>query len=117
MIIDDELLRKNGLTKITTTQDTWNNIYSDYNSPICYPVPKTFELSFELDSDGVEKLQDALKCLDKTPDIETKSELLTMHQVNEAEGHNIFEKIDNYISGKNEKKTDTFVKMYKIKHR
>lgn len=115
MIIDEELLRKNGVTEITTPD--WSDIYSEKMGYYCYPIPDTFKLSFELDSDGVGKLQDALKCLDKTPDIETKSELLTMHQVEEAEGHNIFEKIVNYISGKNEKITDTFVKMYKIKHR
>lgn len=96
---DPELFKKNGATQISAN--------CEYGTP-------RYEVSFDLDSDGLNNLQNALNGLvykdDKT---QLKSEIMKMHSVWNTPGTTLHEKIDNYCNSNNKKVCGR----YKIKHR
>ena len=128
MDLNEELLRKIGVTEISYENNANIGYYDDCG---CVTNEPMFKLSLELDRDRLDAFQSTLAELNKnsnfkTDEMELKNELLTMHKVNECPGLNISEKIDNYLS----KDLDEFVSVgeqstceceiitrYKIKHR
>lgn len=109
---DTELFKKNGASQISACNDQYSGI--------------KYEVSFELDNNGLNNLQTALRGLEAKDDMtQLKTELVTMHGVNNSPGNTIEEKIDNYLSGwpgKSEKpETNTtnpyFLARYRFKHR
>ena len=90
---DTELFKKNGASLISACSDQYSGI--------------KYEVSFELDNNGLDNLQTALRGLEKKDDMtQLKTELATMHGVNNCPEETMTEKIDNYLSrwpGKSEK--------------
>ena len=111
---DTELFKKNGASQITACNDQYSGV--------------KYEVSFELDAPGLDNLQTALRGLeDKNDMTQLKTELATMHGVNNCPGNTIEEKIDNYLSKKAGKVEDPEAKTtnpyylalarYQFKHR
>lgn len=109
---DEELFRKNGASQITACNDQYSGV--------------KYEVSFELDNNGLNNLQTALRGLEAKDDMtQLKTELVTMHGVNNSPGNTIEEKIDNYLGrwpGKSEKpEANTtnpyYLARYRFKHR
>lgn len=108
---DTELFKKNGASQITACNDQYSGI--------------KYEVSFELDNNGLDNLQTALRGLEKKDDMtQLKTELATMHGVNNCPGETMTEKIDNYLSKKvgvanPEAKTTNpyYLARYQFKHR
>ena len=120
MHLDEELLRKAGVTEITYENDP--------NYGICYDDcaymanEPTFKLSLELDKNRLEDFQKAIEKLgEKTDEMELKSELLTMHELNASPGSYFSEKFDNYMEAKAGKtkivEEKNIIQRYKIKHK
>lgn len=96
---DSELFAKNGATQISAN--------SENGTP-------RYEVSFDLDSNGLHNLQNALEGLvHKDEMTEIKSEIIKMHDVHNAPGTTLHEKIDNYCSPNNKKVCGR----YQIKHK
>ena len=96
MQLNEELLKKVGVTEITYENDP---NYVRYDGRTCITNEPTFKLSLELDNRKLEDFQKAIEKLDKkTDEMELKNELLTMHNVNACPGLNISERIDNYLN-------------------
>lgn len=123
--LNEDLLRKNGVTQITAQTD---NVYLDTDdSCVSFGVgPTKYSVSLELDEAGLAKFSDALSAQENLDDItEFKRELATMHGVNACEGTTVKEKIDNYLEKTEPRKNNDCVKMtnpyyvikYKLKHR
>jgi len=107
-----ELFKKNGATQITACNDQYSGV--------------KYEVSFELDNNGLNNLQTALRSLETKDDMtQLKTELTTMHGVNNCPGNTIEAKIDNYLSrwpclsANPETKTTNpyYVDRYQFKHR
>lgn len=87
---DTELFKRNGASQITASSDQYSGI--------------KYEVSFELDAPGLDNLQTALRGLEAKDDVmQLKTELATMHGVNNSPGSTIEEKIDNYLDKKGKK--------------
>ena len=98
---DSELFARNGATQISANCE--------------YGMPR-YEVSFDLDSNGLHNLQSALSGLDHKDDMtEIKAEIITMHNVYNTPGNSLHEKIDNYCDSKNN--VTCTCGRYKIKHR
>ena len=106
---DEELFKKNGASQITACSDQYSGV--------------KYEISFELDNNGLDNLQTALRSLETKDDTtQLKTELTTMHGVNNSPGNTIEEKIDNYLNKKvAEPETKTtnpyYLARYQFKHR
>ena len=109
---DTELFKKNGASQISACNDQYSGI--------------KYEVSFELDNNGLNNLQTALRGLEAKDDMtQLKTELATMHGVNNSPGNTIEEKIDNYLDKKPGKvakpETNTtnpyYLARYRFKHR
>ena len=112
---DTELFKKNGASQITACNDQYSGI--------------KYEVSFELDNNGLDNLQTALRGLETKDDMtQLKTELLTMHEVNNCKGSTIDRRIDNYLEKKGKKinkaanpETNTtnpyYLARYQFKHR
>jgi hypothetical protein len=99
---DSELFARNGATLISACNS------QDYGL--------RYEVSFDLDSNGLQNLQSALNGLDHKDDMtEIKAEIITMHNVYNTPGDTLHEKIDNYCDSKNN--VTCTCGRYKIKHR
>ena len=87
---DTELFKRNGASQITACNDQYSGV--------------KYEISFELDNNGLDNLQTALRDLTTKDDMtQLKTELATMHGVNNCPGNTIEEKIDNYLDKKGKK--------------
>lgn len=117
--LDEELLRKAGVTEIT---------YENNQDCVCYDDcayvanEPTFKLSLELDKNKLENFQKIIEKLDeKTDEMELKNELLIMHEVNAYPGLNVSEKFDNYMEAKTGEpkivEERNIIQRYKIKHK
>lgn len=96
---DSELFAKNGATQISAN---------------CENGTPRYEVSFDLDSNGLHNLQNALEGLvHKDEMTEIKSEIIKMHDVHNAPGTTLHEKIDNYCGSNNKKVCGR----YQIKHK
>ena len=107
LAFDSELFARNGATQISTN--------CEYGTP-------RYEVSFDLDSNGLRNLQNALDGLDHKDEMtEIKSEIIKMHNVHNAPGATLREKIDNYLEAKTGKskimEERDVIQRYKIKHR
>ena len=109
---DTELFKKNGASQISACNDQYSGI--------------KYEVSFELDNNGLNNLQTALRGLEAKDDMtQLKTELVTMHGVNNSPGNTIEEKIDNYLGKKSGKVTNPeanttnpyYLARYQFKHR
>jgi hypothetical protein len=109
---DEELFKKNGASLISACSDQYSGI--------------KYEVSFELDNNGLNNLQTALRSLETKDDMtQLKTELTTMHGVNNSPGNTIEAKIDNYLNKKitkvanPESKTTNpyYLARYQFKHR
>ena len=110
---DEELFKKNGASQITACNDQYSGI--------------KYEVSFELDNNGLDNLQAALRGLEKKDDMtQLKTELATMHGVNNCPGETMTEKIDNYLNKKTGKVAEPetnnttnpyYLARYQFKHR
>jgi hypothetical protein len=106
---DEELFKKNGASLISACSDQYSGI--------------KYEVSFELDNNGLNNLQTALRSLETKDDMtQLKTELATMHGVNNSPGNTIEAKIDNYLNkkaAKPETKTTNpyYLARYQFKHR
>jgi len=105
---DEELFKKNGASQISTCSDQYSGV--------------KYEVSFELDNKGLDNLQTALRGLEAKDDMtQLKTELLTMHAVNNCKGSTIDRRIDNYLEAKagNPKIMEdrSVIQRYTIKHR
>ncbi len=128
MQLNEELLRKFGVTEISSENNANIGCYDDYGYVTTEPM---FKLSLELDRDRLDAFQNTLAELNKnsnfkTDEMELKNELLTMHEVNDCLGLNVSEKIDNYLHkdldeliSVDEQSTceREIITRYKIKHR
>lgn len=105
---DEELFKKNGASQISACSDQYSGV--------------KYEVSFELDNKGLDNLQTALRGLEAKDDMtQLKTELLTMHAVNNCKGSTIDRRIDNYLEawpGKPKIMEErNVIQRYKIKHR
>ena len=123
--LNEDLLRRNGVTQITCEQDTAcvESLGCGY---MTVPKPPKYSVSLELDEAGLVKFGDALAAQESLDEMtEFKRELATMHGVNACEGATIQEKIDNYLEMteprkkcKNTKTTNPhYIARYKLKYR
>lgn len=104
---DSELFARNGATQISAN--------CEYGTP-------RYEVSFDLDSNGLHNLQNALSGLDRKDEMtEIKSEIIKMHDVHNTPGATLHDKIDNYLEAKVGKpkimEERNVIQRYKIKHR
>ena len=104
---DSELFARNGATQISAN---------------CECGTPRYEVSFDLDSNGLHNLQNALNGLEHKDDMtEIKSEIIKMHDVHNAPGATLHDKIDNYLEAKAGKpkimEERNIIQRYKIKHR
>ena len=104
---DSELFARNGATQIFA--------HCEYGTP-------RYEVSFDLDSNGLHNLQNALNGLEHKDEMtELKSEIIKMHDVYNAPGATLNDKIDNYLEAKagNPKIMEdrSVIQRYTIKHR
>jgi len=104
---DSELFARNGATQISAN--------CEYGTP-------RYEVSFDLDSNGLHNLQNALNGLEHKDEMtEIKSEIIKMHDVHNAPGATLDDKIDNYLEawpGKPKIMEErNVIQRYKIKHR
>lgn len=100
---DSELFARNGATQISAN--------CEYGTP-------RYEVSFDLDSSGLNNLQKALSSLDQKDEItEIKSEIMKMHGVWNTPGDTLHEKIDNYCVSQSNTICDDYCGRYKIKYR
>ena len=119
MHLDEELLRRAGVTEISYENNQDCVCYDD----CAYVANKpTFKLSLELDKNRLEDFQKAIEKLgEKTDEMELKNELLIMHEVSESPGLNFNEKFDNYMEAKTGKpeivEERNEIQRYKIKHK
>jgi hypothetical protein len=106
-IFDSELFARNGATQISAS---------------CEHGTPTYEVSFELDSNGLHNLQNALNGLEHKDEMtEIKSEIIKMHDVHNTPGATLHEKIDNYLETEALEpkimEERNLNQRYKIKHR
>lgn len=104
---DSELFARNGATQISANRE--------------YGTPR-YEVTFDLDSNGLHNLQNALNGLEHKDEMtEIKSEILKMYDVYNAPGATLHDKIDNYLGVEAGKPKITeernIIQRYKIKHR
>lgn len=104
---DSELFIRNGATQISAN--------CEYGTP-------RYEVSFDLDSNGLHNLQNALNGLvHKDEMTEIKSEIIKMHDVYNAPGTTLHDKIDNYLGAEAGKpkimEERDVIQRYKIKYR
>ena len=112
--IDENFLKKNGLTKITC----------EFGEEQVKPNNPKYNVSLELDEDQLFNFSEALSAQEELDEaMECKRELATMHGVTLCEGDTFLKKVDNYIEKKEKRKSAKmttnpypFIK-YKIKHR
>lgn len=123
MQLNEELLRKAGVTEITyeNNQDCAGLCY-DNCAYVAVANEPTFRLSLELDKNKLEDFQKAIEKLgSKTDEMELKNELLIMHEVNACPGSNFTEKFDNYMEAKTGEpkiiEGINIIQRYKIKHK
>ena len=81
----------------------------------------SYNIEFNVDGAGLNRLQEALKGKTRTPEEEIKHELKIMHDVNDCDGMSVSEKIDDYFEKTcemaNKAPEGFFYGHYKIKHR
>jgi hypothetical protein len=121
-------LKQFGLQSITVEQpynDSITSLSGDEFGALRIPSGPNYNIELNVDSAGLKRLQEALKGEPRKPEEELKHELKVMHAVNDCEGDDIHEKIDNYFEKVDSKAKPCELKnnkavtsdRYKIKHR
>ena len=124
---DLENLKKLGVQSISVESsccDSITGLNGDEFGALRIPNGPNYSIELNVDSEGLKKLQKALKDETRKPEEELKHELNVMHAVNKCKGDSVSEKIDSYFEKVNSKakvcemknKAAT-ISCYKIKHR
>lgn len=101
------VLESYGATSISVENNKPDLIVnSDDLGYVRLPEGPKFNINIETDSEGLQRLQKALKEEPRSEENQLKHDLKTIHSINECEGNGFVEKAENYLK-KKELQADT----------